>query len=370
MKLRILCLVLALLIPLSCRLNSDGFALSEDETTPPVPSPEPSSLSGATALALKGVSIFDGVSPARSGPHTVLIDQDRITGIQPPTEPVPAGYEVMDFSAEDVTLLPGLIDLHTHFPGSGSWYGDQYFFDPKVNLLAYMYYGVTTLVDLHSAPNLMTELKRGGHPGVFPDVYFAGPLFSTEGGHGTQFNAGGLTVRKINTPGDASREWQAHQSLQPDLAKAVYDDLSWAYRGETPPGFPVAKGNHMSQESLAALGQLAKPAASGKPFFVHIFRLSQGIAAARAGASALAHGIFVDNLATAGGEAELLVKEMQASGTAYIPTLAVAMNRKQARSQMTQLQQNGDDTIFCQPYLQSWQLTSTSTFCFMGYGKA
>ena len=52
-------------------------------------------------------------------PAIVVIDNDRITGINPPS--VPAGARVIELPGH--TLLPGLIDMHSHLTNTleGDW---------------------------------------------------------------------------------------------------------------------------------------------------------------------------------------------------------------------------------------------------------
>ncbi|MEU9015300.1 amidohydrolase family protein [Streptomyces sp. NPDC048479] len=47
--------------------------------------------------------------------RTVLVDGERIVAVQPGSAPVPEGVEAIDLG--EVTLSPGLIDLHTHLIG-------------------------------------------------------------------------------------------------------------------------------------------------------------------------------------------------------------------------------------------------------------
>ena len=49
--------------------------------------------------------------------YTVLVDQDKITAVLPDQEADLAGCEVIDMKGQ--YLMPGLINLHVHIPGSG-----------------------------------------------------------------------------------------------------------------------------------------------------------------------------------------------------------------------------------------------------------
>src|ERR1700761_37444 len=72
-------------------------------------------------LVLRGGRIFDGSgAPVRAG--TVVIQENRITNLLPPdARDWPADARVIDVGGK--TIMPGLIDLHTHltYPESGEY---------------------------------------------------------------------------------------------------------------------------------------------------------------------------------------------------------------------------------------------------------
>ncbi len=59
---------------------------------------------------LRAARLFDPVTGTISGPVSVVIDSDRIRELNPAQTPV--GATIRDLG--DVTLLPGLMDMHTH----------------------------------------------------------------------------------------------------------------------------------------------------------------------------------------------------------------------------------------------------------------
>ncbi|MBI4409041.1 MAG: amidohydrolase family protein, partial [Gemmatimonadetes bacterium] len=71
--------------------------------------------SAPRATIVRAARLIDGVSDAVRQSHALLVEGDRILAVGPATEVArraPAGAVELDLG--DATLLPGLIDAHTH----------------------------------------------------------------------------------------------------------------------------------------------------------------------------------------------------------------------------------------------------------------
>ena len=129
-------------------------------------------------IAIVGATVVDGTGrePAAA---TVLIRGDRIAVVGS-NVPIPDGARVI--RAEGQTLIPGLFDLHTHLPYAtargvtGDW--------PK-NLKAYLYCGVTSVVDFGTYPETFEPMRRlvGSGAVESPRLHLAARM-TTPGGHG------------------------------------------------------------------------------------------------------------------------------------------------------------------------------------------
>ncbi|MFJ6671913.1 amidohydrolase family protein [Actinosynnema sp. NPDC091369] len=162
---------------------------------------------------IRDARVFDG---ERTIPRAdIMIDGDRIT------EPdgLPADVEV-DGSSK--TLLPGLIDAHTHtFDGS---------------LAQALTFGVTTELDMFCLPDNLSRQRELAAGDEVADLRSAGMLATAPGGHPSQLMAGfdastleafGDAVGGFDTiadPGQARRFVEARLAEGIDYLKIVVDD--------------------------------------------------------------------------------------------------------------------------------------------------
>ena len=136
----------------------------------------------ATRLHARAVIDGTGQDPVE---HAVLtVDGDRITGVGPDT----AGGAGPDVDCGDLTLLPGLIDAHTHM---GLIEGDRLGVMPAALLAAELFRnaelclasGHTTAREVAGADGgLAQAIEAGLIPG--PRLFPSGPMLSVTGGHG------------------------------------------------------------------------------------------------------------------------------------------------------------------------------------------
>ena len=138
-------------------------------------------------ILIKNVRVFDGVNDSLSGTTNVLIEDNMISSISPSAKGA-SGATVID--GEGHTLMPGLIEAHSHLLLSGVsipevlFQQESYMQIQGANMARDMLMnGVTTTRDM--AGNIF-GLKRaiddGSVPG--PRIYPSGAMISQTSGHG------------------------------------------------------------------------------------------------------------------------------------------------------------------------------------------
>ena len=179
---------------------------------------------------------------------------------------VPSGVKVLDAAGD--TLLPGLIDSHTH-----AW-GDA--------LKEAEIFGVTTELDMFTDIRYAQKTKKEQAAGKDldqADLRSAGTLATAPGGHGTEY---GIPIPTLSSPAEAQAWVDARLTEGSDYIKIVFDDAS-AYGGHRPT---------LSNDTLKAVIDAAHK--RGKLAVVHIGSQQDARTAIADGADGLAH-LFADS---------------------------------------------------------------------------
>lgn len=251
-------------------------------------------------IAIIGATVIDGTG-AEPAKNTVVIRGDRIETVASKVE-LPAGARIIN--ADGMTLTPGLFDLHTHLPyaTSGGMPGDW----PK-NLKAYLYCGVTSVVDFGTYAETFEPMRRLIRTGVVeaPRISLAARM-TTPGGHGAEGGRGDFFSLEVSTAREARAAVRRLLPYRPDVIKVFTD--GWRY-GAAP------DMTSMNEDTLTALVDEAHK--NGLKVLTHTVTLEKAKIAARAGVDVIAHGVGDKNAD------EELFKLMKAKGTTYAPTLAV-----------------------------------------------
>lgn len=162
----------------------------------------------AESTFFNSIDVFDG--SRRIEQTNVLVVDGKIDSVGAKVEPLADSVIV---EGKGRTLLPGLIDCHTHT------YAEQQLRDAIA-------FGVTTELDMMSMPRMAAVLRqRSDDPDANPraDFFSAGAAVTVSGGHGTQF---GFPVPTLDNPDDAAAFVAERVREGSDYIKLIYEDRS------------------------------------------------------------------------------------------------------------------------------------------------
>jgi len=261
---------------------------------PPSAQPRPSAAQPAQSLpegntfAVRDVRIFDG---ERMIENANLLVRDGLVEAVGPAVAIPAGIEVIDGIGR--TILPGLIDAHTH-----SW-GEA-----RRDALRF---GVTVEVDLHGDSNRLAQIRRereSMRATDEADLWAAGFAVTTAGGHGTQY---GFAFPTLAGDTDVDEFVSARVGEGVDLVKLIVEDLS-VHSATT--RWPTLSPGQVQAVIVAAKRHQ-------RTTVVHVSREQDALMALRAGADGLAH-VFLDREAS-----DEVIQAAREHDAFVVPTLSV-----------------------------------------------
>ncbi len=251
----------------------------------------------------------------------VLVKEGKIAEIFTGTGPDPKTLKADPIDAAGKTLMPGLIDMHVHLGAPGGVYEnaadygttDKNF--PR-ELAAYLYSGVTAVKSVGDSLDEVLKARAKSSSGevLGAELFAVGPLFTAEGGHGTEyaanlpevarpaFNAGFVRIPK--TPEEARKMVEELAARHVDGIKVILEAGS-ASR-------PFVR---MDPALVKAVADAAR--AANLPVVCHTGNAHDVEDAVNAGVNGIEHGSVVDAIP------EALFARMKQAGISYDPTLDV-----------------------------------------------
>ena len=297
----------------------------------------------------RNVSLFDGVTMRAH--QDVLVTGREVAAVSDTGE-LETSPDTMEVAGAGLTLLPGLIDSHTHLVSAGEKHPPAP--DPMAIGEAFLYAGVTTILvtaGFDEVVSFRNQLREGVALG--PTVLWGGPGLSAPGGHPIPLLRSMLAwplswvvTRGVPTAADGKEARERVEEIiveyEPDFVKIIYDDL--------PPGSP-----HLSRDALRAAVTAAK--ANGVRPIVHTTTPEDTIEAVDAGAALLVHvpqrGVLSDDD----------VQRLVAAGVPFVTTVRLpSASYELAADGPIALETEMYDPSLLQPWLENprWELSGFS----------
>jgi imidazolonepropionase-like amidohydrolase len=265
-------------------------------------------------------SLIDGINDKPREQVSIVIEEGRFTQVVDGYITPGEGDGLIDLTRH--TVMPGLMDMHTHlsFEFSRKTYSEGFFLNPtdyairstvfaKRTLMA----GFTTARDVGDDGMVVVSLRNAINAGLVPGprIFTAGKAIGTTGGHADPTNGWNDALRGnpgpkqgvINGPEEARKAVRQRYKESADLIKitATGGVLSLAKSGQNP---------QFTDEELAAIVDAARD--YGFTVAVHAHGTEGMKRAVLAGVTSIEHGTYMS---------DEVMSLMKKHGTYYVPTI-------------------------------------------------
>lgn len=278
---------------------------------------------GARTIIHAGL-LIDGVNDRPANQVSIVVNDDRIQDVRAGYIEAGEGDRLIDLSHD--TVMPGLMDMHTHLSSQHSrdTYSEDLFLNPTDHAIRATVYarrtlmaGFTTVRDVGDDGMVIVSLRNAINEGVVkgPRIFTAGKAIGTTGGHADPTNGWNELLRGdpgpkegvINGADEARKAVRERYKEGADLIKitATGGVLSLAKSGQNP---------QFTQEELAAIVETARD--YGFTVAVHAHGTEGMRRAVEAGVNSIEHGSFMT---------DDVMRLMKKHGTYYVPTILAGM---------------------------------------------
>src|ERR1022692_3905086 len=230
----------------------------------------------------------------------VLIRDGKISGVYEGAGPDPDRLKAEIVEGAGKTLLPGLIDSHVHLAASGGISTDARDYDVEKTMphsaAALLYSGITAARSVGDGLDASLQLRNSIADGakLGSQLFVCGPMFTAEGGHGTEFvehlppaikdTVKAQLLRTPKTPEEARLQVRELKARGVDGIKAILES-GWG------------QGMLYNRMDLLLFRAVAGEArAQNLPLAVHTGDARDVADAVEAGASSIEHGSWRDRI--------------------------------------------------------------------------
>nr|WP_298899033.1 amidohydrolase family protein [uncultured Altererythrobacter sp.] len=280
----------------------------------------------ADTVIIHAGSVLTDADSRPTGPATITVTDGKVVSIEDGFMPTPEGATMVHL--DEHTVIPGLIDLHTHLSGDpGGDFRDAavnppewYSFIAAKNARTTALAGFTTVRDLGARTDqVMQSLRRATAEGLVPGprIIASTRTIAIVGGHG---DVNGFTEHvndaldndfSCTGPVECSEKVRLASKYGADLIKITATGGVLSQQGR---GLEA----HFTDAEMRAIVETAE--SLGLKVAAHAHGARGIEAAARAGVQTIEHGTYIDEAAG---------KAMRENGTILIPTLMAFQGIKQ-----------------------------------------
>jgi imidazolonepropionase-like amidohydrolase len=264
-------------------------------------------------------TLIDGVSNAAKTEMTIIVEKNRITGIEKGYSTAQSGDEIIDLKSK--TVLPGLMDMHVHLENETSkdaatkrmsMTPADIAFEAQKNGLTTLMAGFTTVRDL-GGTGVNIALRNAINKGIVvgPRIFTSGKTIATTGGHGDPTNGWrpDVTFPENFDDGVVDSREEARRAVR----QRYKDGVDWIKITATGGVLSIAKNGRAPQFQSDELDGIISTANDyGFKVAAHAHGAEGMKRALKAGVTTIEHGTFMDD------EAIALFKE---KGAYLVPTI-------------------------------------------------
>jgi len=265
--------------------------------------------------------LYDARQGRMAGPHTLVVDGDRISAVNRGLQ-APQGMDAVDLS--ELSCSPGWIDLHVHLStesGPGR-YTEGFRLEPEHFAFRAVNYaqrtlmaGFTSVRDLGGETALALRDSINDGTTVGPHVYAAGKSIATTGGHADPTN--GLNRRfssLVGTPGPAEGVINGVDEARQAVRQRYQDGSDTIKITATGGVLSYARSGDGPQFTVEEIRAVVETAADyGYTVAAHAHGKEGMRRAIEGGVMSIEHGTYMD---------EEIFALMKRHGTWYVPTVS------------------------------------------------
>ena len=240
----------------------------------------------AQTLAIRNVTLIDGTGAAPQTRATVIVEGNRINAVGGARLSIPDDAETIDGSGK--FLIPGLMDVHVHIPGSIVRNGKGDVVRPESRgtgigaLHSFLYSGITTVYDASNNADYIFKLRAEERSGdlLSPRIFTTGSAITFPGSWGA-----GPNSTLVDSWPDGKNGMDVNFARNPDIQKITYENFGTGANAWVP-SFP--------DDIITNIILYAKE--KGVRTTIHISDEAHARIAIAAGVDTLAHPVVVGRM--------------------------------------------------------------------------